>query len=123
MINDDGIVIFTEGQNYINKVVSKGRSYALSIPLDEMKLYGAEKDDGSGLKQEILRSWNKYFELTKRDGYFVYELRNNPVALASENIKNMTSFFKWISLNKNSNKYDEIYNQGIKKGWVGIRYD
>lgn len=43
------------------------------------------------------------------------------ITLETEGIKNMTAFFKWIKENKNSEKYDTIYQLGIKKGWVGNR--
>lgn len=77
ILDKNGIVIFVEGQGYIKNVVTKGRSFGLSIPLDEMKLVGATKDDEYGLKQEILKSWAKFFKLTRVEDYFAYIKKKN----------------------------------------------
>ena len=61
VLKKEGIIIFVENQAYINKIANK--SYSLSIPLEEMKLYPVAKDDTTGLKQDILKSWEKFFQL------------------------------------------------------------
>ena len=73
ILKQDGIIIFVESQRYIDKVVTKGKSYGLSIPLEEMKLYGVTKNDNNGIKQDILKSWEKFFQLDLIDNYFVYK--------------------------------------------------
>jgi hypothetical protein len=73
ILKKDGIIIFVENQAYIDKLVNK--SYSLSIPLEEMKLHPVAKDDKTGLKQNILNSWEKFFQLDVMDKYFVYKLK------------------------------------------------
>jgi hypothetical protein len=75
IIKKDGIVIFVENQNYINKMTTIGKSYSLSIPLEEMTIHPTIKDDKTGLKQEIVKSWEKFFELEIIDNYFVYKVK------------------------------------------------
>jgi len=75
ILKEDGIVIFTESKHYVEKIATKGNYYELSIPLEEMKIYGIVKDDGTGLKQDILKSWGKFFRLDRIDNYFVYKVR------------------------------------------------
>jgi hypothetical protein len=71
-----GIVIFVENQKYIDNIAIKGKSYSLSIPLEEIKLLAMVKDDKTGLKQEILKSWEKFFQLERIDNYFVYKVKS-----------------------------------------------
>jgi hypothetical protein len=73
ILKQDGIVIFVESQNYINKTVTKGKSYGLSIPIEEMKLYGLKQYNDSEIKQKILKSWGKFFHLDQMEHYFVYK--------------------------------------------------
>ena len=75
ILKQDGIVIFVENQNYINKVATPGKSYSLSIPLEEMKLLPMVKDDKTGLKQDILKSWEKYFRIDVMKEYIVYKVK------------------------------------------------
>ena len=75
ILKQDGIIIFVENQKYINNVAIKGKSYSLSIPLEEIKLLAMVKDDNTGLKQEILKSWEKFFQLELIDNYFVYKVK------------------------------------------------
>jgi hypothetical protein len=75
ILKPDGIVIFIENKKYIKKIVSPGKSYALSIQLEEMKLHPTRKDDTSGLKQNIIQSWNKFFQLEVIYNYFVYKVK------------------------------------------------
>ena len=76
LLNQDGIVIFIENQRYIEKVALEGKSYELSIPLEEMKLRETIKDDATGLKQYIIKSWEKIFQLERIDNYFVYKVKS-----------------------------------------------
>lgn len=76
LLNQDGIVIFIEKQRYIEKVALEGKSYELSIPLEEMKLRETIKDDATGLKQYIIKSWEKIFQLERIDNYFVYKVKS-----------------------------------------------
>jgi hypothetical protein len=73
VLKKEGIIIFVENQAYINKIANK--SYSLSIPLEEMKLHPVAKDDATGLKQDILKSWEKFFQLDVMDNYFVYKVK------------------------------------------------
>ena len=73
VLKKEGIIIFVENQAYINKIANK--SYSLSIPLEEMKLHPVAKDDTTGLKQDILKSWEKFFQLDIMDNYFVYKVK------------------------------------------------
>ena len=75
ILKQDGIVIFVENQNYINKVATPGKSDSLSIPLEEMKLLPMVKDDKTGLKQDILKSWEKYFRIDVMKEYIVYKVK------------------------------------------------
>jgi ubiquinone/menaquinone biosynthesis C-methylase UbiE len=75
ILKQDGIIIFVENQKYIDNIAIKGKSYSLSIPLEEIKLRPTIKDDNTGLKQEILKSWEKFFELNQIDNYFVYKVK------------------------------------------------
>jgi hypothetical protein len=75
ILKQDGIVIFVENQKYIDNIAIKGKSYSLSIPLDEIKLLAMVKDDKSGLKQDIITSWEKFFQLEVIDNYFVYKVK------------------------------------------------
>jgi SAM-dependent methyltransferase len=75
ILKQDGIVIFVENQNYIDTVVPPEKSYSLSITLDEMKLHPVSKDDKTSLKQDILKSWDKFFQLDVMDNYFVYKVK------------------------------------------------
>jgi hypothetical protein len=36
ILKQDGIIIFVENQKYIDNIVIKGKSYSLSIPLEEI---------------------------------------------------------------------------------------
>lgn len=74
ILKQDGIIIFVENQKYIDNIAIKGKSYSLSIPLEEIKLLAMVKDDNTGLKQEILKSWEKFFQLDQIDNYFVYKV-------------------------------------------------
>ena len=76
ILKQDGIIIFVETQKYIDNIAIKGKSYELSIPLEEIKLLAMVKDDNSGLKQDILKSWEKFFQLDLIDNYFVYKLKS-----------------------------------------------
>jgi len=60
VLKKEGIIIFVENQTYINKIANK--SYSLSIPLEEIKL-------------DILKSWEKFFQLDVMDNYFVYKVK------------------------------------------------
>ena len=40
-----------------------------------MKLHPVAKDDTTGLKQDILKSWEKFFQLDIMDNYFVYKVK------------------------------------------------
>jgi hypothetical protein len=73
VLKKEGIIIFVENQAYINKIANK--SYSLSIPLEEMKLHPVAKDDATGLKQDILKAWEKFFQLEVMDNYFVYKVK------------------------------------------------
>jgi hypothetical protein len=73
VLKKEGIIIFVENQAYINKIANK--SYSLSIPLEEMKLHPVAKDDTTGLKQDILKAWEKFFQLEVMDNYFVYKVK------------------------------------------------
>jgi hypothetical protein len=73
VLKKEGIIIFVENQTYINKIANK--SYSLSIPLEEMKLHPVAKDDTTGLKQDILKSWETFFQLDVMDNYFVYKVK------------------------------------------------
>lgn len=73
VLKKEGIIIFVENQAYINKIANK--SYSLSIPLEEMKLHPVAKDDTTGLKQDIIKSWEKFFQLDIMDNYFVYKVK------------------------------------------------
>ena len=75
ILKQDGIIIFVENQKYIDNIAIKGKSYSLSIPLEEIKLLAMVKDDNTGLKQDILKSWEKFFKLDQIDNYFVYKVK------------------------------------------------
>jgi hypothetical protein len=75
ILKQDGIIIFVENQKYIDNIVIKGKSYSLSIPLEEIKLLAMVKDDNTGLKQDILNSWEKFFQLNQIDNFFVYKVK------------------------------------------------
>lgn len=77
LLNKNGIVIFIENANYIKHVVDPGQSYELSIPLDEMKIEAFEKYDTNGVKKEMLKSWGKFFQLTRINNYFVYTKKSS----------------------------------------------
>lgn len=76
ILKQDGIVIFVENQNYINKMATIGKSYSLSIPLEEMTIRPTIKDDKTGLKQDILKSWEKYFRIDGMKEYIVYKVKS-----------------------------------------------
>jgi len=75
ILKQDGIVIFVENQKYIDNIAIKGKSYSLSIPLEEMKLLPMVKDNKTGLKQDILKSWEKYFKIDVMKEYIVYKVK------------------------------------------------
>jgi hypothetical protein len=71
VLKDDGIIIFVETLKYVQTHGVEG--HGLSIPIESMKLLTTQLDDGSGLKQEIINSWKKYFTQTEADLYIVYK--------------------------------------------------
>lgn len=75
ILKDDGIIIFVENTGYIKALSGEGHyeKHVLSIPIENIQLFTTIPDNGSGLKQEIIQSWKKYFTQTQADKYIVYK--------------------------------------------------
>jgi hypothetical protein len=75
VLNDDGVIIFVEGKNYVKHYSGEGHynQHSLSIPITSISLKGRYFNDRSELKEEIINSWNKYFTQTQADKYIVYK--------------------------------------------------
>ena len=75
ILKDDGIVIFVENKNYVTKLAGEDHyaSHVLTMPINSIKLQMTLANDNSGLKQDIISTWNKYFTRTDIDKYIVYK--------------------------------------------------
>ena len=75
ILKEDGVIIFVENRQYVETYSGKEHytEHSLSIPIQSIKIQPVTLNDNSGLKENIINNWNKYFTETKVDKYIVYK--------------------------------------------------
>jgi hypothetical protein len=105
ILRNDGIIIFVENKNYVTKFGGPEHygQHSLTISLNKMTVFPTVLNDKTGVKDQMLNTWNKYFTLMQIGDYIVY--RKNSTSGGRRKWKSANTKRKRSSKSRQQRKY------------------